>query len=73
MVCEGFQFILMNQANALVRLGVTPDFKVSLFLQPGETVDSAVLMPAGHFRTRCCVNCGDCTCRGVGRPTPPTP
>lgn len=29
MVCEGFQFILRNQANALVRLGVSPHFKVS--------------------------------------------
>ncbi|XP_043963083.1 TATA box-binding protein-associated factor RNA polymerase I subunit B isoform X2 [Gambusia affinis] len=27
MLCEGFQFILQNQADALLRLGVTPQFK----------------------------------------------
>lgn len=32
MICEGFQFILRNQANALLRLGVTPHFKVSFYL-----------------------------------------
>ncbi len=28
MICEGFQFILRNQADALLRLGVSPHFKV---------------------------------------------
>ncbi|KAM4713405.1 TATA box-binding protein-associated factor RNA polymerase I subunit B [Anableps anableps] len=27
MLCEGFQFILKNQADALLRLGVSPEFK----------------------------------------------
>lgn len=30
MVCEGFQFILKNQADALLALGVSPQFKVRL-------------------------------------------
>ncbi|XP_026196406.1 TATA box-binding protein-associated factor RNA polymerase I subunit B [Anabas testudineus] len=33
MVCEGFQFILRNQANALVRLGVSPHFKDEVLCQ----------------------------------------
>lgn len=30
MICEGFQFILRNQADALLKLGVSPHFKVRL-------------------------------------------
>ncbi|XP_023808948.1 TATA box-binding protein-associated factor RNA polymerase I subunit B [Oryzias latipes] len=33
MVCEGFQFILMNQADALLRLGVHPHFKDGVLRQ----------------------------------------
>ncbi|XP_072218175.1 TATA box-binding protein-associated factor RNA polymerase I subunit B [Leuresthes tenuis] len=33
MVCEGFQFILKNQADALLRLGVAPDFKDGVLSQ----------------------------------------
>ncbi|XP_056261118.1 TATA box-binding protein-associated factor RNA polymerase I subunit B isoform X1 [Seriola aureovittata] len=33
MVCEGFQFILRNQANALLRLGVSPHFKDQVLCQ----------------------------------------
>ncbi|XP_040925539.1 TATA box-binding protein-associated factor RNA polymerase I subunit B isoform X2 [Betta splendens] len=33
MVCEGFQFILMKQANALVQLGVSPQFKDKVLCQ----------------------------------------
>ncbi|XP_018544251.1 TATA box-binding protein-associated factor RNA polymerase I subunit B [Lates calcarifer] len=33
MICEGFQFILRNQADALLRLGVTPHFKDQVLLQ----------------------------------------
>ncbi|XP_029352176.1 TATA box-binding protein-associated factor RNA polymerase I subunit B [Echeneis naucrates] len=32
-VCEGFQFILRNQANALIRLGVSPSFKDQVLCQ----------------------------------------
>ncbi|KAK2889765.1 TATA box-binding protein-associated factor RNA polymerase I subunit B [Channa argus] len=33
MVCEAFQFILRNQANALLRLGVSPHFKDDVLCQ----------------------------------------
>ncbi|XP_054879982.1 TATA box-binding protein-associated factor RNA polymerase I subunit B [Poeciliopsis prolifica] len=33
MLCEGFQFILQNQADALLRLGVTPGFKDDVLCQ----------------------------------------
>ncbi|XP_044024103.1 TATA box-binding protein-associated factor RNA polymerase I subunit B isoform X2 [Siniperca chuatsi] len=33
MICEGFQFILRNQANALLRLGVNPHFKDEVLCQ----------------------------------------
>ncbi|KAM4522640.1 TATA box-binding protein-associated factor RNA polymerase I subunit B [Odontesthes bonariensis] len=33
MVCEGFQFILKNQADALLRLGVAPGFKDDVLSQ----------------------------------------
>ncbi|KAM6915490.1 TATA box-binding protein-associated factor RNA polymerase I subunit B [Xenentodon cancila] len=33
MVCEGFQFILQNQADALLRLGVSPPFKDDVLRQ----------------------------------------
>ncbi|XP_074471961.1 TATA box-binding protein-associated factor RNA polymerase I subunit B [Sebastes fasciatus] len=32
-ICEGFQFILRNQANALVKLGVSPRFKDEVLCQ----------------------------------------
>ncbi|XP_014855116.1 PREDICTED: TATA box-binding protein-associated factor RNA polymerase I subunit B isoform X2 [Poecilia mexicana] len=33
MLCEGFQFILQNQADALLRLGVAPQFKDDVLCQ----------------------------------------
>ncbi|XP_076613267.1 TATA box-binding protein-associated factor RNA polymerase I subunit B isoform X2 [Chaetodon auriga] len=33
MICEGFQFILRNQANALLKLGVSPHFKDEVLCQ----------------------------------------
>ncbi|XP_041814754.1 TATA box-binding protein-associated factor RNA polymerase I subunit B isoform X2 [Chelmon rostratus] len=33
MICEGFQFILRNQANALLKLGVNPHFKDEVLCQ----------------------------------------
>ncbi|XP_070782239.1 TATA box-binding protein-associated factor RNA polymerase I subunit B [Enoplosus armatus] len=33
MICEGFQFILRNQATALLRLGVSPHFKDEVLCQ----------------------------------------
>ncbi|KAM6906299.1 TATA box-binding protein-associated factor RNA polymerase I subunit B [Lycodopsis pacificus] len=33
LICEGFQFILMNQADALVTLGVSPGFKDQVLCQ----------------------------------------
>ncbi|XP_030261202.1 TATA box-binding protein-associated factor RNA polymerase I subunit B [Sparus aurata] len=33
MICEGFQFILRNQADALLRLGVSPNFKDDVLCQ----------------------------------------
>ncbi|KAF1377021.1 hypothetical protein PFLUV_G00217560 [Perca fluviatilis] len=32
-ICEGFQFILRNQANALLKLGVSPRFKDEVLSQ----------------------------------------
>lgn len=40
MICEGFQFILRSQADALLRLGVRAEFKVSCVSpEPGMFTD----------------------------------
>ncbi|XP_023152896.1 TATA box-binding protein-associated factor RNA polymerase I subunit B [Amphiprion ocellaris] len=59
MVCEGFQFILRNQANALLRLGVSPQFKDDvlcplwrLFLQRSRLAYTSNPVKSSKFRVQ---------------------
>lgn len=72
MVCEGFQFILKNQADALLALGVHPQFKVRLLSVNHKAINQRPNW-CYCFRMMCCVLCGGVTCRKVARPTPTTP
>uniref|UniRef100_A0A1A7YTY5 TATA box-binding protein-associated factor RNA polymerase I subunit B n=1 Tax=Iconisemion striatum TaxID=60296 RepID=A0A1A7YTY5_9TELE len=55
-VCEGFQFILKNQADALLRLGVDPNFKDvlcqmwRLYLQKSQQAYTSKLLHGSRFR-----------------------
>lgn len=71
LICEGFQFILRAQADALLALGVSQDFKVGArSVSPGRRSRVSPADPGLVFRTASCVRCGGCICRRVDRPTP---
>lgn len=82
MICEGFQMILKKQADALFALGLSAHFRVSTRVQSesrstsgtNQNVSCQEADSSVCFRTRCCVRCGDFTCRGVDRhiATPPS-
>uniref|UniRef100_A0A1A8CSA7 TATA box-binding protein-associated factor RNA polymerase I subunit B n=1 Tax=Nothobranchius kadleci TaxID=1051664 RepID=A0A1A8CSA7_NOTKA len=56
LVCEGFQFILKNQADALLRLGVDPNFKEvlcqmwRLYLQKSQQAYTSDRLRGSRFR-----------------------
>nr|XP_046229256.1 TATA box-binding protein-associated factor RNA polymerase I subunit B isoform X2 [Scatophagus argus] len=59
MICEGFQFILRNQANALLKLGVSPHFKDKVlcqlwrvYLQKSRQAYTHNPVRSSHFRVR---------------------